>query len=60
MGEIRGKDVTVTKFFQARCRLPGCGWKGGEHATHGAASAERQTHINGHRLAEQDTGDAQA
>ncbi len=47
---VRARDVQVDKLFRARCRRPGCGWAGAEHATYAAANAERQAHLNAHTL----------
>jgi hypothetical protein len=44
----RARDVQVDKLFRARCRRPGCGRAGGEHATYQDANAERQAHLNTH------------
>ena len=50
MTEIRANAVRVDNLFRARCQLPGCGWTGGEHGAYQDANAEREGHLNWHRL----------
>jgi hypothetical protein len=45
---IRAQDAQVAKFHRAYCRLAGCGWRGGEHATYNEANAERSQHLIDH------------
>jgi hypothetical protein len=47
---LRANSVEVEAIRRACCRLDGCGWKGGEHPDYAAANAERQAHLDWHRL----------
>lgn len=51
---LRANDVEVETFRRARCRRPGCGWKGGEHKLYPEANAERQEHMTWHRMGDPD------
>ena len=53
---IRANAVEVAKIFQARCKLPGCGWAGELRGSYQAANSERQDHLAEHR--EQEAGEA--
>lgn len=46
---VRANDVEVATIRQARCRIPGCGWKGDEHDAYLYANGERQAHLDWHR-----------
>lgn len=50
MTEICANAVSVGKLFRARCRLPGCGWKGTGQPSCQDPNAEREAHLAWHRL----------
>jgi hypothetical protein len=49
---LRANDVEVEVIRRARCKLPDCGWKGGEHKLYPEANADRQAHMTWHRNGE--------
>ena len=49
MPDIRANAVEVAKIYQARCKIPGCGWSGELLGDYQAANADRQAHLQEHR-----------
>jgi hypothetical protein len=49
---LRANDVEVETVRRARCKIPDCGWKGGEHQLYPGANADRQGHLDWHRNGE--------
>ena len=49
---IRANAVEVFKIFQARCRIPGCGWTGELLGFYQEANQDRQAHLEEHRQEE--------
>jgi hypothetical protein len=44
------KDVQVAHVYQARCRVPACGWTGSLLDTYQDANSERQAHLLEHQM----------
>jgi len=48
---IQANAVQVAKFFQAYCRIEGCGWLGDQTDSYREANDARQEHLDEHRNA---------
>jgi hypothetical protein len=48
---LRANDVQVDTIRRARCRIPGCGWKGPGRDTYVEANIDREAHLTWHREA---------
>jgi hypothetical protein len=48
---LRANDVQVDTIRRARCRIPGCGWKGPDRDTYVEANIDRQARLTSHREA---------
>jgi hypothetical protein len=53
---LRANDVQVDTICRARCRIPGCGWKGPDRDTYNEANDDRQAHLTWHREAKAEAG----